>query len=478
MTINSATDQLKALQDKHVTSLDLVNATIARIEEVDGNINAVVARDFEGARRAAVDADRERAAGGHRALLGLPVTVKEAFDVQGMTTTWGLPGPHQPACADSALVERLRGAGAIIVGKTNIATMLGDWQTVNPVFGLTSNPWDVSRTPGGSSGGGAAAVAAGMTSVDFGSDLAGSLRIPAAFCGVLAHRPSHGLVPVRGFAPPMAPRTAIVPSVDQSTVGPIARHAADLRMALDVIAGPDTEDSTAYRLALPPPRHQALRKFRVLLLDTHPMVPTSRDIQGALTDLGNHLERHGCSVGRAIEEAPDLNDLTETFVALLMSLMGVDMPEASYAAASARSRQDGGVPQDRSLTMSHRDWVWLDRHRLELSACWRSTFERWDVVVCPVAPTTAFPHDDRPFEQRTIEIDGSRVGYDTIPLWTAVATPCGLPVTTVPLGHDSASLPVGAQIIGPRFEDYTTIAFAGLLESALGFRFIAPGLTD
>jgi amidase len=372
------------------------------------------------------------------------------------------------------LVERLRAAGAIILGKTNVATMLGDWQTANPVFGVTNNPWDTTRTPGGSSGGGAAAVAAGMTAVDFGSDLAGSLRIPAAFCGVWAHRPSYGLVPMRGFAPPMAPRSPIVQPVDQSTVGPIARSAADLRVALDVVAGLDTEGATAYHLALPRPRHQAVREFRVLLLDTHPMVSTSGDIEAALTDLADRLAREGCTVGRAAGDIPDMSDLTQTFGALLMSVMGVDMPEDGYAAASARSKSTEGTPQDRNMTMSHRDWVRLDRHRLELSAQWRGTFGRWDVVVCPVAPTTAFRHDDRPFEQRTIEVDGSSVGYEHVPFWAALAAPCGLPVTTVPLGHGSGGLPVGAQVIGPRFEDYTTLAFAEYLESALGFTFTAP----
>jgi amidase len=152
-----------------------------------------------------------------------------------------------------------------------------------------------------------------------------------------------------------------------------------------------------------------------------------------------------------------MSDLTQTFAALLMSSMGVDMPEGNHP----------------DMKMSHRDWVWLDRHRLELSASWRKTFERWDLVVCPVAPTTAFQHDSRPFEERTIEVNGSRVGYEKLPFWAALATPCGLPVTTVPLGLDSAGLPVGAQIIGPRLEDYTPLAFAGLLESGLGLRFTA-----
>ena len=339
MPFESATEQLRALQQNEVTSLDLVEATIARIEELDETINAVAVRDFDRARRAALAADRERAAGGGRPLLGLPVTVKEAFDLEGTATTWGLPGTHVLAKTDSTLVDRVRGAGAIVLGKTNVAMMLADWQTTNPVFGLTRNPWDTSRTPGGSSGGGAAAVAAGMTALDFGSDLAGSLRIPAAFCGVWAHRPSHGLVPMRGFAPPMAPRPAITASVDQCTVGPIARHAADLRLALDVVAGPETESATAYRLALPPPRHHALREFRVLVLDAHPLVPTSDDIKGALANVADRLEREGCRVGRAVGEIPDLRDLTETFVALLMSLMGADTPEESYLAAASTSKR-------------------------------------------------------------------------------------------------------------------------------------------
>ena len=342
MPFESATEQLRALQQNEVTSLDLVEATIARIEELDATINAVVVRDFDRARRAALAADRERAAGGGRPLLGLPVTVKEAFDLEGTATTWGLPGTHVLAKTDSTLVDRVRGAGAIILGKTNVAMMLADWQTTNPVFGLTRNPWDTSRTPGGSSGGGAAAVATGMTALDFGSDLAGSLRIPAAFCGVWAHRPSHGLVPMRGFAPPMAPRPVITASVDQCTVGPIARHAADLRLALDVVAGPETEPATAYRLALPPPRHHALREFRVLVLDDHPLVPTSNDIKGALANVADSLDR-GCRVRSRRRRDSHLRDLTETFVALLDVLDGRRHPGGELS-GGGRTSQRGRRP--------------------------------------------------------------------------------------------------------------------------------------
>jgi amidase len=354
------------------------------------------------------------------------------------------------------VVERLRAAGAIILGKTNVPTMLSDWQTSNAVFGVTKNPWDITKTPGGSSGGSAAALASGMTALEFGSDLAGSLRIPAAFCGVFAHRPSHGLVPMRGFAPPMAPRTPIAQPVDQSVVGPLARSAADLCLALDVIAGPDVPDSTAYQLALPPPRHTALRDFRVLALDVHPMVPTSDSIRDALARLAGQLEREGCTVGRSAGEIPNMKDLTGTFSALLMSMLSADMPQAPANA------------------MSHREWIRLDRHRLELSAQWETTFQEWDIVVCPAAPTTVFPLDDRPFGQRIIEVNGSQVSYQTLPLWSALAAPCGLPVTTAPIGRDAAGLPIGVQIVGPRLEDRTPLAFAGLLESALGHRFVTP----
>ena len=470
MSFRTATEQLRALDKRDTSSVALVEEAIAAIEAADGAINAVVVRDFDRARQAARAADGRRATGGQGALLGLPVAVKEGFDVAGLPTSWGLPGKYPPAAADAVLVARLKAAGAIVLGKTNVATMLADWQTANSVFGATSNPWNLAHTPGGSSGGGAAAVAAGMTPLDFGSDLAGSLRIPAAFCGVFAHRPSHGLAPMRGFAPPMAPRSAIAQAIDQSTVGPIARSAADLMLALDIVAGPDAPDATAYRFDLPRPRHAALKDFRVLVVDEHPLTPTSRSIRDALAELAKRLEQAGCKVGREIGEIPDLADLAQTFSALLMSFMGADMPQDEYQALTSRTRASLDAE---NMTMSHRDWLWLDRHRLDLGVKWGQTFEKWDVVLCPVAPTTAFPHDRRPFESRKLCVDGAAVPYERLPIWTSLPTPCGLPVTTAPIGLDEEGMPIGVQIIGPRLEDRTPLAFAALLEKAFG-GFVAP----
>lgn len=474
MRMNSAIDQLSALKSGETSSAELVEIAIEQIQRVDGAINAVVVKDFSRARKMAKAADKDRKAGTDRPLLGLPLTVKEAFDVEGMPTTWGLPGKHVPAVTDAVVVERLRTAGAIILGKTNVATMLSDWQTANEVFGVTNNPWGNERTPGGSSGGSAAAVACGMVPLEFGSDLAGSLRIPAAFCGVFAHRPSHGIVPMRGFAPPMAPRIPISQPIDQSTLGPIARTAADLKLALDVIAGPDIPDSAAYRFSLPPARHSKLKDYRVLVLEEHPLVATAKDIRGVIDKLTKRLRSEGCHVGHNTSELPDMMDLTWTFSALLMSLMGADMSEDDYAAAAARADGKKGGMREHSLTMSHRDWVVLDRHRQTLAATWRDAFQRWDVVLCPVTPCTAFPHDGRPFEKRKLNVDGSKINYEKISFWTTLATPNGLPVTTIPIGLDREGLPIGLQVVGPRLEDYTSLEFADLLEHRLGYRYVAP----
>ena len=332
MPFESATEQLRALQQNEVTSLDLVEATIARIEELDGTINAVVIRDFDRARRAALAADRERAAGGGRPLLGLPVTVKEAFDLEGTATTWGLPGTHLLAKTDSTLVDRVRGAGAIILGKTNVAMMLADWQTTNPVFGLTRNPWDTSRTPGGSSGGGAAAVATGMTALDFGSDLAGSLEFlrRSAGCGRIV--PATGWCQCEGLRHPWPrdPRSQHRSISAQWAQSQGMQPICDWRSTWSPDPRPSPQPPIASHYL---PRVTMRCVSSACWFSTHILwyAKTSDDIKGALANVADSLEREGCRVGRAVGKNPRfLRDLTETFVALLMSLMGADTPKESY----------------------------------------------------------------------------------------------------------------------------------------------------
>src|SRR3954469_19581134 len=237
LAYRTAGDLVKMLADRQVSSRELVDSAISRIEALDPKINAVVVRDFDRARAAADAADPAPAKGERRALLGVPMTVKEHYAVAGLPTTRGDP-KHKgwKAEVDALVVQRLKAAGGVILGKTNVPLNLADWQSFNEVYGTTNNPWDLSRSPGGSSGGSAAALAAGFVPLELGSDIGGSLRAPAHFCGVYSHKPSLDLVPQRGSGYPKTP--AILVRGDMSVIGPMARSANDLALLLSVVAGP------------------------------------------------------------------------------------------------------------------------------------------------------------------------------------------------------------------------------------------------
>src|SRR5580692_3116606 len=301
-----AGELVAALQARQICATELLEHTIARIEALDQRFNAVVVRDFDRARDAAKAADAALARGVRTPLLGIPITLKEAFNVAGLPTSWGYPQfwdfvPEE----DALIVSRLKEAGAVIVGKTNLPVGLGDFQSYNEIHGTTNNPWDVGRSPGGSSGGSAAALAAGFGPLSFGSDIGGSLRIPAHFCGVYAHKPTLGVVPFRGYGPPPTPPLPY--GSDIAVLGPMARSAADLELALDVIAGPDEECAAiGYRLSLPPARHDNLSSFRVLVIDTHPLVPTDSAVRTAIVRLSEQLTKAGAKVAGASPLLPDL----------------------------------------------------------------------------------------------------------------------------------------------------------------------------
>jgi amidase len=467
-----------ALAARQVSAVELTNQAIARIEALDGKLNAVVVRDFERAGAAAADADAALARGERKPLLGVPMTVKEAFNVAGLPTTWGIPAAKgQLVPEDAVTVARLKAAGAVIVGKTNVPIMLSDWQSYNDVYGQTNNPWDVTRTPGGSSGGAAAALAAGFVPLELGSDIGGSLRVPAHFCGVFAHKPTHGLIPSRGHVPPRAPARPM--EVDLAVVGPMARSAGDLALALDVLAGPDAPLATAYRLALPAPRHEALKDFRVLVIDTHPLLPTGNAVRGAVGRLADNLAKAGAKVARGSPLMPDLALAGRTYQTLLTGFLGADVPIEMYEGmrqfAAGLPKDDNGLDAvgSRGWVLSHRDWIWADRVRAGIAERWRVLFREFDVVICPIMPTPAFPHDHGPPRARKIDIDGTPHAYLHQTMWPGVATLTGQPATAVPLGRADNGLPVGAQIVGPYLEDRTTLRFAALIEREFG-GFVAP----
>ena len=473
----------EALDGRKLSALELVDHTIARVEALDGRINAVVVRDFERARAAARNADAELARGERRALLGIPTTIKEAFNVAGLPTTWGqwqFRG-FRPK-ADAVLVARTKRAGGIILGKTNVPLELGDFQSYNDVYGATSNPWDISRSPGGSSGGSAAALAAGFGPLSFGSDIGGSLRVPAHFCGVYAHKPTFGLVPMGGYGPPPLPPP--IRNGDLAVVGPMARNAADLALALEVVAGPDAmREGLGYRLALPPPRHERLSEFRVLVVDTHPSIPTGRDMRAAIDRLSERLVNAGALVSRDVALLPDLKTSALLYMQLLGSVRGAGLPASRYEVARASvahlPADDHSLAAERArgAVISHRDWIAADVARARLSEQWRLLFQDWDVVLYPPCAVPAFQTDHSlPIEARRIEIDGQPYPYnDVCYVWADPATTCGLPSTVAPIDRSLAGLPIGIQIIGPRLGDRTTIAFADLLEREFGGFTPPPG---
>ncbi len=437
-----------------------------------GFSNAVVVRDFDRAMEAARAADVALAGGEQGTLLGVPMTVKECFDVAGLPTTWGIPGTQGiPVTRDAVAVTRLKAAGAVVLGKTNVPFMLADWQSYNAVYGATNNPWDVTRTPGGSSGGSAAALAAGYVPLEFGTDIGGSLRTPAAFCGVYSHKPTWDLVPLRGAAPPGTPGLSMSPRVDLAVAGPMARSADDLMLALDVTAGPDDADAVAYTLRLLAARRDRLRDFKVCILDQHPLIPTESRIREAIDRFADRLGKAGCHVERDVSTVPDLAAIGVQYQTLLMAFFGADSPQAEYEAAKAAPQSSAdpvAAAGVRGLVLSHRDWIITDRTRTGFAHQWRMFFREWDVVVCPVMPTLAFRHDHRAMSDRAILVDGEAVPYLRQTMWASIATFTGQPATVMPIGISDDGLPIGVQIIGPRLEDRTTIAFASLCAREFG----------
>jgi amidase len=448
--LKPATEAAAMLAGKEVSARELTEALLAWIEAANPGLGAVVALRAEAALAEAAAADQATARGGALGPLhGVPMTVKDAFDVAGLPTTWGNPAfAGHRAGSDATVVRRLRRAGAIVVGKTNVAYMLGDFgQTANPLHGVTANPWDRARTPGGSSGGAAVAVAAGMSFLEYGSDLVGSIRLPASYCGVYGLRPSVASVPLTGFQPP-GPPAAPSDTTYLSAVGPLGRSAGDLRTALQVTAGPEAPAARAWRWALARPRHSRLEDVRVGVVLDHGQAPVSGEVGAVLSDAVDALARAGATVAAGWPEGVDPAAQAESFgfqVRLFFAYQqpGDDLPPFAEV-------------------------VDQERRRMAARAAWGRYFQDVDVFLCPASFTTAFPHDPRPFQDRTIATpEGERPYADQV-FWVAQPALPGLPAVAAPVGRSAAGLPVGAQVVGPLHEDDTAITVAELLAEVAG----------
>jgi amidase len=454
----------------------------SRVERINPDLNAIVVNDVDRARLRAREADAAIARGEFWGPLhGVPITVKESFDIVGLPTTWGIPElkDNYPS-ANAVAVDRLLGAGAVIFAKTNVPTLLANWQTFNPIYGTTNNPWNQALSPGGSSGGSSAALAAGLTGLDAGSDIGGSIRNPAHYCGVYGHKPSYGIVPMRGqlFPGNMAP-------VDFFVTGPMARSAGDLAVALMIMAGPDLLEAVGWHLTLRPRRHSKLSDFRVALILDDANSRVDREMQDQLQALAKDLARRGATVSETARPDLDFTEAHDVYVRLLRAATSraqtTEAFKRNLEAARTLDRDDRSyfAKMVRGNTLYHKDWLDADEVRHRIRYKWANFFNDYDVLLCPPAASAARPHDQVGERyQRTILVDGSPVPTTDQLFWAGIATLAGLPATVAPIGLSSGGLPVGVQIIGAGYDDLTCIAFAEFLEREYCAFVPPPGYAD
>jgi amidase len=464
----TARTQLDQLALGQMSAADLLEEHIARYEKVNPAVNAVVRTNLEAARTRARELDRLLKAGIPAGPLhGLPMTIKDTFDVDGMPATAGAPEyANRPArTADAVAVARLRDAGAVIWGKTNTPYLAGDSQTHNPVYGRSSNPWDTSRTPGGSSGGAAAALATGMTPLELGSDIGGSLRFPAHFCGVASLKPSYGRTPIMGHVPP-APGSLAVR--DLNVAGPMARDVGDLRLMFQVLTGAPV---------IAPPKRTSLRARRIGVWAEDKAFPVSAVCRAAVETAAEAAADAGAQV---LATRPDLDGaaLIDLYLQLLLPILATDMPgplvkalEAGRPLARLMAR---GEPFGRGKwaaysAATHHDWLRADEVRRRLKRTMSDYFSRWHAIITPVAPITAFEHiETGDAVTRMLNVDNRKAPYHLLHGWIALATVCHLPAVVIPVPRKPGQLPCGIQIIGPEGGDEDVLAIAEALEAQMG----------
>lgn len=469
LALRPAAEQAALVRDRVVGCRELLELHLERVARLDPALNAVCTLAPDRARQEADLADLAVAAGCRLGPLhGLPVTVKDSIETAGIRTVCGDPGllGHVPA-QDALAVRRLRDAGAIVFGKTNVPTWASDCQSSNPVFGTTNNPWDVTRTPGGSSGGEAAAVATGLTPLGTGSDLGGSLRLPASFCGVFALKPSYGVVPFTGHLPP-APGT--LAPMDVGSIGSLARSAEDLDLALRVLAGPDDVHAAAWRLVLPEPAVGSLESTRLGVWLDDPVCPVGPSTGGVLEDVVGKAAAAGAQV---VDLAAALGPLAEEAYllaqALIHATVAPHLPDEVYAEALGARDADGAHGRwARGLTASARELGHLLEQREQLALRWRAAVADVDVLLTPVTPGPAFPHDDRPEGERVLDVDGVPRPFGEQFAWMQVVGALRLPAVSAPVGRTAGGLPVGVQVVAPYLHDRTAIAVGGWLSDLVG----------
>lgn len=442
----STTQLAAAIQTGHVSATEVLEAHLAQIDKHNPTLNAIITMDTECAYERAREADAALARGEvWGPLHGVPFTLKDAHATAGMRTTTGFP-PFADCVPqeDSTVTARLKAAGGILIGKTNVPVMLADFQTNNPIFGRTNNPWNVERTPGGSSGGAAAALASGMTPFDIGTDLSASIRIPAHFCGVFGLKPTEQRVPLTGLIPGLPPPR---PVRIMSCIGPMARTVEDLALLYSIIAGPDGRDTEVQPVPVDEVPHLELKRLRIAVAPTFPGFPVAAEIRAAVEELAKQLAPLCASVEETTLPHVDFNQELRRAGEMIGMITGAFQPEE----------------QERPTTLAH--YLEALHIRDQSIIAWEQFFELWDALLCPPSMVTAFPHCE---PGSPLQVDGQEVSYYMTSAHGALFNYTGHPAIVLPYKLDHDGLPIGVQLVGKRWDESQLLAIAKAISEVTG----------
>ncbi len=467
LVFKSAFEVARVIRKGEISSLGLTTHILERIEKYNPSLNAVVTILKDEALSRARAADKALSEGKlWGPLHGVPCSVKDTIEIANVLTTAGSPelANHIPK-RNAVVVDRLLGAGAVIIGHTNSPYMAEDWQSYNEVFGTTNNPWDHKLTPGGSTGGGAAAIAAGLSYLSIGSDIGGSIRIPAHFCGVYGHKPSLNVVPSRGHIPP--PPGILIPHADLSVIGPLARSATDLKLALKIFGGPDPDDLIAYNWTLPPARGTRLSDYRIGYILDDPLCPVTSDVKEVHLQVIKALHKTGADLVEGWPPGVNPSYQYNTYRFLLSSTYANELKNDQLEEFRKLAKNRFGSYESTlawAWTAPHKYFQAISSARIIARSIWQEYFTTHDAFLLPTSFIPAFPHDhsEPQLKRSLVTLEGPRAYHDLL-FWISFATLTGLPATTAPIGLTKDGLPVGIQIMGPYLEDATPIDLAGKL---------------
>ncbi len=468
VTFKSALELGRMLRARKISAKELLGECLSQYAKHNDAINAVIFTNLEKAQKAAAAADRRLAKGKALSLFdGVPMTIKESFDWAGAPSTWGDPAlKDNIASKDAVALKRMTDAGAVLYGKTNVPLHLADWQSFNEIYGTTNNPWDVTRTPGGSSGGAAAALATGMSALEVGSDIGSSIRNPAHYCGVFGHKPTYGVVPYRGHMMPGS-----VAFSDITVAGPLARSAKDLTAMMKLLVGSEGIEQRGVTFNLPKSEKTSLKDFRVAIKLSSRVSDVEQNYQDQLIELGTFLKKRSKKL--SFEALPALSDeeVYANFVLLLRATSTKRMSDEDIEAAAAKSKTLDAEDRSyvammtRAFGLSHGGWLRANERRHQMRMLWDQFFDDWDVLLCPCAASAAWPHDQvGERHERLIPVNGKMVSTIDQRFWAGYSCNFYLPSTVAPLGQTAGGLPLGVQIITREYGDYTSLRFAELLE--------------